>query len=33
MEREVRIHSDSPVGTITYTESGWWQLTSLVPQR
>jgi hypothetical protein len=33
MEREVRIDSDSPVGTITYTESGWWQLTSLVPQR
>jgi hypothetical protein len=31
MEREVRIDSDSPVGTVTYTEEGSWQLTSLVP--
>ena len=27
-EREVHIDSDSPVGTITYTEQGSWQLTS-----
>jgi hypothetical protein len=31
MEREVRIDSDSPVGTVTYTEEGSWQLTSLTP--
>jgi hypothetical protein len=31
MEREVRIDSDSPVGTVTYTEEGSWQLTSLEP--
>lgn len=32
MERTVRIDSDSPVGTVTYTEEGTWQLTSLVPR-
>ncbi len=32
MARDVRIDSDSPVGTVTYTESGWWQLDSLVPE-
>ena len=31
MERSVEIDSDSPVGAIRYTESGWWQLTSLTP--
>lgn len=31
-ERDVRIDSSSPVGTITYTESGQWQLTSLTPE-
>jgi hypothetical protein len=31
-ERDVRADSSSPVGTITYTESGHWQLTSLTPE-
>ncbi len=32
-ERSVEIGSDSPVGTITYTEEGHWQLASLEPER
>jgi hypothetical protein len=28
IERAVELDSSSPVGTITYTENGWWQLTS-----
>lgn len=32
-ERSVAIGSESPVGTIDYTEEGWWQLASLEPQR
>lgn len=32
-ERSTTIDSDSPIGKITYTESGTWQLTSMVPQR
>jgi hypothetical protein len=31
-ERSSEVGSDSPVGTITYTEEGWWQLTSLEPR-
>ena len=31
-ERTYRITSPSPVGKITYTERGWWQLTSLEPK-
>ena len=31
MAREVAIDSSSPVGTVAYTESGWWQLTTLTP--
>jgi hypothetical protein len=30
-ERSLRLESSSPLGTITYTETGWWQLTSLEP--
>jgi hypothetical protein len=30
-ERTVRVDSSSPVGDITYTEEGWWQLQSRVP--
>ena len=30
-ERSFRVDSSSPVGTITYTESGWWQLSSRRP--
>ncbi len=30
-ERSLRIESNSPVGAITYTETGSWQLTSLEP--
>ncbi|MDH3754020.1 MAG: hypothetical protein OEU32_09130 [Acidimicrobiia bacterium] len=29
--RDIRIDSDSPVGTITYTERGSWQLSSTTP--
>ena len=32
-ERNVRVDSDSPIGTITYTEEGSWQLDSTTPQR
>lgn len=32
MERTADIASDSPVGSVSYTESGWWQLTSLTPE-
>lgn len=32
-ERTVEVGSPSPLGTITYTEQGWWELTSLDPQR
>lgn len=31
-ERRSEVGSDSPVGTVTYTEDGWWQLTSLRPR-
>lgn len=31
MERDISLESDSPVGAVGYTESGWWQLTSLAP--
>ena len=31
MERTIRIQTDSPVGDITYTEAGWWQLQSRTP--
>jgi hypothetical protein len=30
-ERDIRLESDSPVGPVGYTESGWWQLTTLDP--
>jgi hypothetical protein len=30
-ERDVLVESDSPVGEVTYTEQGWWQLTSIIP--
>jgi hypothetical protein len=33
MERQIRLDSDSPVGAITYTEEGWWQLAALNPER
>lgn len=33
MERETHVESDSPVGRVTYTESGHWQLASLTPER
>jgi hypothetical protein len=32
-ERDIEVRSDSPIGTITYTESGWFELTELEPQR
>jgi hypothetical protein len=32
-ERTVSVQSSSPVGNITYTEEGWWQLQSRVPTR
>lgn len=32
-ERNVRVDTDTPVGAITYTEEGWWQLDSLSPTR
>ncbi len=31
-ERSVTVDSDSPIGTVTYTEEGTWQLQSLEPQ-
>jgi hypothetical protein len=31
-ERSIQLDSDSPVGTITYTETGSWQLESLEPR-
>jgi len=30
--RNITIHTKSPIGTITYTESGSWQMRSLTPQ-
>lgn len=30
-ERDAVVESDSPVGAVSYTEQGWWQLTSTVP--
>ncbi len=30
-ERDVRIESDSPIGAVTYTEQGHWQLTAVEP--
>ncbi len=32
MERQIKVGSPSPVGTVTYTEAGSWQMTSLQPQ-
>jgi hypothetical protein len=32
-ERTVNVRTSSPVGDITYTEDGWWQLQSRVPTR
>jgi hypothetical protein len=32
-DRSVTVDSDSPVGTITYTEEGTWRLRSTVPER
>jgi hypothetical protein len=32
-ERTVHVDSSSPVGTITYSEQGWWQLSSMEPNR
>ena len=31
-ERDIEVGTDSPVGTITYTEEGHFQLTGLRPQ-
>lgn len=33
MTRQMTINSSSPVGTVTYTESGQWTMTSLTPRR
>lgn len=33
MERSIRLRTDSPVGTVTYTENGSWQLETLLPRR
>jgi hypothetical protein len=30
-ERNIRVDSGSPIGTITYSERGWWQLSSTEP--
>jgi len=32
IDRQIVIHTDSPLGTITYTESGSWQMASLTPR-
>ncbi len=32
MERDITIMSNSPVGTVTYDETGYWQMTSLQPR-
>jgi hypothetical protein len=32
MVRNITVHTASPIGTITYTESGSWQMTSLSPR-
>jgi hypothetical protein len=32
-DRQVVVHSPSPIGTVTYTEQGNYTLTSLTPQR
>ena len=32
-ERDIEVRTSSPVGDITYTESGWFELTDLEPQR
>jgi hypothetical protein len=32
-ERDIEVRTGSPVGDITYTESGWFELTDLTPQR
>ena len=32
-ERDLEVRTDSPVGATTYTEEGWFELTSLTPQR
>jgi hypothetical protein len=32
MERHITILSGSPLGTITYDETGSWQMTSLQPR-
>ena len=31
-DRDYKLNTDSPIGTITYTEQGSWQLTSLTPK-
>lgn len=33
MQRSVKLRTDSPVGTVTYSESGSWRLRSTLPQR
>lgn len=30
-EREAVVESDSPIGDVSYTEQGWWQLASTIP--
>jgi hypothetical protein len=30
-ERDIEARTDSPVGDITYTEAGWFELTDLAP--
>jgi hypothetical protein len=33
IERQIKISTASPLGTITYNEGGWWQMTSSTPHR
>ena len=33
MDRSIDLRTDSPVGTVTYTEDGSWRLASLTPLR
>jgi len=33
VERTITVHTSSPIGAITYSESGSWQLTSLIARR
>jgi hypothetical protein len=32
IDRTITVHTDSPIGTITYTENGSWRLSSLTPR-